>query len=71
MTEKDDLKIGVVGNMISTTVVLADGRRIQVLASEKAIAKQILAYRKALNKLRGTDHADAEESGSTPDLRPD
>jgi hypothetical protein len=48
-----EMVIDVLGNTIQTTITLQDDERVIVLMDEKTVARIILAYRRALAKLRG------------------
>lgn len=47
-----NMEITTVGGMISTVITLENGQKVRLLSDEKAIARLILAYRRALTELR-------------------
>ena len=54
----ENMEIKVVGHLVQTTITLPSGTKVQLVADEKAIARQILAYRRALETIRKMPYAE-------------
>lgn len=50
-SKPDNFMVDVIDDMIDTTIVLDDGSRVRILMDERTVARVVLAYRAALERL--------------------
>ncbi len=50
--QEENLHIDVLDDFVDTRITLEDGTRVRLLMSERMVARVVLAYRAALEKLR-------------------
>lgn len=50
--QTENLRIDILNDLVDTRITLDDGTRVRLLMNERMVARVILAYRSALEKLR-------------------
>lgn len=50
-----NVEITTVGQLVSTVYTMQDGQRVRILSDPRMLARQLMAYREALARLRKTE----------------
>lgn len=61
--QPDNFVIDVIDDMIDTTITLDDGSRVRILMDERHVARVVLGYRAALERLHAKNGRRRPESG--------